>query len=155
MGRKSLIFNTFRLFELLRIRSTNWFGRGGWPISSRSASRIFSGGGFAPATVFACAPLLQLAPPGFGSIPPSACGMRDPDATMSATTEDRVRKNTATHINRMIDGQLEASVHFFARAGPETIARRLEELDCEWDLERVLEANASTLALTGTMCSAF
>ncbi len=66
-------------------------------------------------------------------------------------TDDRVRRNTAAHINRCIDERLEASVHLFARADRETITRRLDELDCEWDLERVLEANASTLALTGTV----
>jgi hypothetical protein len=35
------------------------------------------------------------------------------------------------------------------RSKPNTVARRLRELDREWDIERVLEANASTLALAG------
>src|SRR5690606_22996169 len=37
---------------------------------------------------------------------------------------------------------------------PEQIAARLAELDREWDIERTLEANASTLAFTGTMLAA-
>jgi hypothetical protein len=37
---------------------------------------------------------------------------------------------------------------------PDQIPTRLEELDREWDIERTLEANASTLAFTGTMLAA-
>jgi hypothetical protein len=32
-----------------------------------------------------------------------------------------------------------------------TIVQRIEELDGEWDMERVLEAHASSLALTGLL----
>ena len=34
-------------------------------------------------------------------------------------------------------------------AGPEAIARRLDVLDHEWDIERAIEANAATIALAG------
>lgn len=37
---------------------------------------------------------------------------------------------------------------------PDQIDTRLAELDREWDIERTLEANASTLAFTGTMLAA-
>src|SRR5690606_6724036 len=38
---------------------------------------------------------------------------------------------------------------------PAEINSRLEALDREWDIERTLEANAATLALTGVLLGAF
>jgi hypothetical protein len=40
-------------------------------------------------------------------------------------------------------------------ARPHLIARRLRELDAEWDIERALEANAATLALSGASLAFF
>jgi hypothetical protein len=40
-------------------------------------------------------------------------------------------------------------------ARPHLIARRLRELDAEWDIERALEANAATLALSGASLAVF
>ncbi|WP_343217042.1 hypothetical protein [Hymenobacter profundi] len=40
-----------------------------------------------------------------------------------------------------------------AEAGPEALEKRIEELDQEWDLDRVLMANASTLSLLGFAAS--
>ena len=40
--------------------------------------------------------------------------------------------------------------HGPAAAGPDAVARRLGELDEEWDIERTLEANASTLVAVGS-----
>jgi hypothetical protein len=67
---------------------------------------------------------------------------------LPATTE-RVRQNTPDEYNRAIREQTEANVRRFAAAGPVSIEARLEELDREWDIERLLEANAATLALVG------
>jgi hypothetical protein len=39
-------------------------------------------------------------------------------------------------------------------AAPEEVSRRLQELDREWDNERTLEANASSLALIGSALGA-
>jgi hypothetical protein len=66
------------------------------------------------------------------------------------STSERVEHNTADHINRAIRDQMEARVRYFADH-PEKIAHRLAELDREWDIERAIEANASTLALAGTL----
>jgi hypothetical protein len=44
-------------------------------------------------------------------------------------------------------------VRYYA-AHPERIEERLDELDHEWDIERTLEANASTLAFTGVVLGA-
>lgn len=65
-------------------------------------------------------------------------------------TTSRVRRSTAAAVNRRIEGQIERDVAFFAEH-PEFIGRRLQALDAEWDIERTLEANAATLALSGTV----
>lgn len=65
------------------------------------------------------------------------------------TTAGRVARHTAAEINRRIAARTEASIRYHARR-PELIGRRLRELDGEWDIERVLEANAATIAFTGT-----
>jgi hypothetical protein len=62
---------------------------------------------------------------------------------------DRVRHSTALHINREIDRQTESNVRSYTNSSHAVIQKRMRELDQEWDVERVLEANASTLALTG------
>lgn len=67
------------------------------------------------------------------------------------TSSDRVRRSTASDVNREIDHQTIANIRRYANSSSEVIQRRIEELDKEWDIERVLEANASTLALTGLL----
>ena len=62
---------------------------------------------------------------------------------------DRVRANTSEAINRQIDRETDARVHKFAQETPLEITRRIDELDREWDMERLLETNASALAFTG------
>jgi hypothetical protein len=71
------------------------------------------------------------------------------------TTQDRVRKHTAPEVNRRIEENLELRLDLYSRADRSEIARRIEELDREWDIERVLETNAATLALTGTLLGMF
>jgi hypothetical protein len=67
------------------------------------------------------------------------------------TTEDgdRVRANTSAEVNAKIDHQTKENVNNYAGASREEITRRIEELEREWDMERVLETNASALAITG------
>lgn len=65
-------------------------------------------------------------------------------------SDDRVRKNTAEELNRKIDEDFESMVRLYCQADRELIDRRLKALDREWDMERTLEANASSLALAGT-----
>jgi hypothetical protein len=67
-----------------------------------------------------------------------------------APTRRRVRRNTAEMINRRIDDQIERNVRYYS-VHTEGIDRRLAELDQEWDIERMIEANAASLALAGTM----
>lgn len=66
----------------------------------------------------------------------------------------RVPLHTADEVNERIARQTEQSVAFY-REHPELIDERLTALDEEWDVERLLEVNAATLALTGTLLGAF
>jgi hypothetical protein len=68
-------------------------------------------------------------------------------------TLDRVRANTAPDVNDRIDRQMEERIRDYARRSPEEISQRIEELEREWDMERWLEANASSLALSGVALS--
>jgi uncharacterized protein (TIGR01244 family) len=69
-------------------------------------------------------------------------------------TTTRVAQNTPDEINRRIARGIDASIRWHA-LHPGEIGRRIEELDREWDIERVLEANAATLALGGVLLGAF
>lgn len=65
--------------------------------------------------------------------------------------QDRVREHSPEKFNERINRATQRRV---LRAGGESkpgLSRRLEELDQEWDMERVLETNASALALGGLL----
>jgi hypothetical protein len=68
-----------------------------------------------------------------------------------STSADRVRRSTEPEVNRAIDHQTNNNIRHYANSSEEAIDRRIEELDREWDIERTLEVNASTLALTGLL----
>jgi hypothetical protein len=67
---------------------------------------------------------------------------------------DRVRTNTATNINQGIDQEIFERVKFYATQPDSEISQRIQELEKEWSMERLLETNASTLALTGIVLAA-
>jgi hypothetical protein len=68
----------------------------------------------------------------------------------STTTVNRVTGHTSEEINRRIELETEERIGRLA-GNPGGINRRLRELVEEWDIERMLEANASALAFTGTV----
>jgi hypothetical protein len=68
---------------------------------------------------------------------------------MLPSTAGRVPAHTAEHVNDEIRRATEASIARVSAGGPAAIARRLKELDEEWDVERTLEANAATLTAVG------
>lgn len=72
---------------------------------------------------------------------------------MPSATTDRVAANTDRDVNRQIRAQAEARIAYYSEH-TEAIADRLAELDREWDIERVLGANASALAFTGSVLAA-
>jgi hypothetical protein len=66
-----------------------------------------------------------------------------------------VPEHTAPEINERIRQQTEDRIALAVAAGPEGIQRRLEELNREWDIERMLEANAASISLLGIGLGAF
>lgn len=69
------------------------------------------------------------------------------------STAARVPAHTASEVNRRIRHATEDRIAYFAEH-PDEIGERLDELDREWDIERTIEANASTLAFTGVTLGA-
>lgn len=64
-------------------------------------------------------------------------------------TTERVALNTSERVNNDIYMYTQNSIYFYRR-NPQLIPDRLEELDREWDVERVLETNASALIVGAT-----
>jgi hypothetical protein len=85
--------------------------------------------------------------------------------TTSATTQeptpqetpggDRVRENTDQDRLRHDDAELRERVRSYIGQPDEAISERIRELEGESDIERVLAANASTLALLGVLAGLF
>lgn len=69
---------------------------------------------------------------------------------LPATTE-RVEKHTNDQINAKIERQTEQNIAYWRERNRPEIEKRIRELDREWDTERVLEANASTLIAASTL----
>ena len=69
-------------------------------------------------------------------------------------TEERVTCNTAESVNLEFLRRIEVSIDFYGHH-PELIEERLRELDEEWDIERVLELNASLVAMGGLTLGLF
>ncbi|WP_366552715.1 hypothetical protein [Aquibaculum sediminis] len=69
------------------------------------------------------------------------------------STASRVPSHTASEVNCRIKKDVEARIAYFAEH-PDEIPVRLGELDREWDIERAIEANASTLAFAGVILGA-
>lgn len=65
--------------------------------------------------------------------------------------EDVVRQKTSQQVNERIDRQIERNVGYYATQSKEAISARIEELENEWDVDRLLARNASVLALSGTV----
>lgn len=77
-----------------------------------------------------------------------------PVPTLPAT-EDRVPQHTSDEINQRIARQTEERLATLAGASKDTISRRLLELDREWDIERTLETNASSLIVASATLAVF
>ncbi|SES42514.1 YgaP family membrane protein [Salipaludibacillus aurantiacus] len=69
-------------------------------------------------------------------------------------TNKRVKKHTKEEINLEVKEQIQQNVDYYKNKSPEEISGRLEELDQEWDTERVLEANAASLVIAGSILGA-
>ena len=69
------------------------------------------------------------------------------------TEPERVRANTPAEVNWRIDQRIEENVRRYTEKPPAQITRRIWELEQEWDIERVLQAMASSLSLLGIALS--
>lgn len=69
------------------------------------------------------------------------------------TRGKRVRENTSKTSNLRIDRKTFKNIKHYSGLSGKEISKRIQELDREWDIERVLEINMSALALTGIALS--
>jgi len=69
--------------------------------------------------------------------------------------EDRIRAQSKPEANQRIDEETAQNLRLYSTADKALISRRLEQLDREWDIERILETNASSLVLTGMVLGLF
>ena len=65
-----------------------------------------------------------------------------------------VRAVTPGPVQEHLDQEIQEHITAYANRSKEDISARIRELDREWDIERLLELNASSLALAGTMLGA-
>jgi hypothetical protein len=70
---------------------------------------------------------------------------------MLPATTRRVQLNTSQQINRRIRDETEERIACYRNASVEQIEQRLQELDREWDIERMLESNAATVCMIGVV----
>jgi hypothetical protein len=69
-------------------------------------------------------------------------------------TARRVEQSTDERLNEAIRARTDAEVVRLESASEKEIAERLRELDEEWDVERLLQVNASTLVMLGVLLGA-
>jgi hypothetical protein len=74
---------------------------------------------------------------------------------MLPSTAQRVPASTPCKVNKQIREQTVANVERYKSSSRSEIQLRLDELDHEWDIERAIEANASTILLAGLGLGAF
>lgn len=66
-------------------------------------------------------------------------------------TAKRVQFNTDKDINNEIKRETLENIAYYVGADDEEILSRIEELDKEWDIERLLEANAASIVALSTI----
>lgn len=69
--------------------------------------------------------------------------------------KNRGRKNTSWGRNIIIDNLTRENIRKYSKGSDREIADRIKTLKQKWDMERTLELNMSTLAITGLALSVF
>jgi hypothetical protein len=64
---------------------------------------------------------------------------------------DKVRAKTPPEINQAIDIETAAIIRFYAGKTDYEITKRIEELEKEWDIGRIVEVRAATVSLVGVI----
>jgi hypothetical protein len=73
---------------------------------------------------------------------------------MLPSTTARVPQSTDPDVNAAIRQKTLENISNYAYGDKAAIETRLKELDAEWDIERTLEVNASSVALVGLILAA-
>lgn len=71
----------------------------------------------------------------------------------NAPAGEIVRKASTSKQNDIIDDLILANIQKYAGKSPDEISQRIQELNKEWDIERVLSLNMSVLSLIGITSS--
>lgn len=66
-------------------------------------------------------------------------------------TTERVQLHTNHEINERILLKTRAAIEKYSHSDAETISKRIDELNREWDTERVLETNAAGIIFISTL----
>ena len=74
--------------------------------------------------------------------------------TALSNNEDRVKEATPASINEKIENDTWTRVGSYTKRTPDEVSARIDEVDKEWDIERYLGVNMSTLALAGLAVAA-
>jgi hypothetical protein len=69
--------------------------------------------------------------------------------------EDRVKQATPSSINQKIEAETWNRIALFKNKSTSEITDRIHELEKEWDIERYLGVNMSTLAMSGLAAGVF
>lgn len=67
------------------------------------------------------------------------------------STQSKVNDHTPDHINQQIERETEASVNYYKRQGESEIRTRINELDHEWDTERLMKVNMASVAAVSAL----
>lgn len=73
---------------------------------------------------------------------------------MSTSTATRVSENTARAVNDKIQFDTDRNIAYYSQLDASDIDQRLEELDREWDIERILETNAASITIASFVLGA-
>jgi hypothetical protein len=74
---------------------------------------------------------------------------------MTSNNNDRVKEATPSSVNAKLEAQTWQRVGEYTNKNVADISARIDELDKEWDIERYLGVNMSTLALIGLALAYF
>ncbi|MDQ3190639.1 MAG: acyl-CoA reductase [Bacteroidota bacterium] len=69
------------------------------------------------------------------------------------TNKEHIRSVTNPRINAKIDNRIEENIRRYAYQGDYEISYRINELELEWDIERVFLLNSSSFAMIGLLLS--
>lgn len=71
------------------------------------------------------------------------------------SNKERVRKSTTQKQNAKVDQRTRSNIEYYRNLPPCEITHRINELHREWDIERVLEVNAASIALSSILLGTF